>query len=219
VSISHPSKLDELIEALREIYASQIQLVSQFRGVNREHRLRCNECNRTWKAKLSSVLEGIGCPSCVRGVQRRNPRGKYKFKTVLLEGKSFRVQGYEPQALGWILQTKPTLKAKDIKVDTSGEVPTIQYKIGRRKRTYFPDMYIPKINRIIEVKSIHTLGIKTGKGWRKNQQKAKAVLEAGYAFALLLVKGDRIFLMPKDWYQMDRKDVLAKLVQRDSSLI
>jgi hypothetical protein len=137
-----------------------------------------------------------------------------------LGGRTFRVQGYEPQALEWILRNT-TVKASDIRVDTSGEVPTILYKLGRRTRSYFPDIFIPKRNTIVEVKSTYTLGLASGNGWRKNQAKAKAVLTAGYKFVMLVMdaKGGRMFRMPTDWYSRSRQSVLAEIAYQRADVL
>jgi hypothetical protein len=74
-------------------------------------------------------------------------------------------------------------------------------------------MFIPKRNLIVEVKSIYTLGLATGRNWRKNQAKAKAALDAGYKFAVLVMSasGKRVLKLPKDWHSRTRQSVLAEL--------
>ncbi len=210
----------EIIARIKKIHGVKIQLVGQYRGINHKYRFRCNPCGRSWKASMNNVLNSkSGCPTCATQLPSRinNGRNGYKFKTVEIHGCTFKVQGYEPQAIEWLLRNYPKIKAKDIKVDTSGEVPTIRYKIGRRNRTYFPDMYLPKLNHIVEIKSTYTSGLLTGKGWKKNQQKAKAVLAAGYKFSFLIFDkyGFKLSKLPKEWYKMTRLQVLTYLAHHN----
>jgi hypothetical protein len=107
------------------------------------------------------------------------------------------------------LVTQRNVKPKDIVVDSTGRVPVIDYRVGRRNRRYYPDIYLPKAKRIVEVKSGYTLGLDTGRGWKKNQEKAKAVIAEGYKFTLLVMneKG-QCLMMPKKWFDMTRKEVV-----------
>jgi hypothetical protein len=153
------------------------------------------------------------CPSCA--VVKRSKKNRYAYKEYERGGKIFKVQGYEPLALDWIFKKHKGLKVKDIEVESSGKVPVIDYKVGRRNHRYFPDMFIPSQNLIVEVKSTHTLGVINGRHWKRNQEKAKACISQGYKFNLLLMgpKGKRLWL-PKDWYSLSRKDVLAQVAYR-----
>jgi hypothetical protein len=205
-----PVSYDEVIARIKAVHGTKYQLVGNYLGMLRKHRIRCNECHTSWKVVIASVIhKGSGCPNCAKITRNRN--NSYKFKEVEIQGTTFKVQGYEPQAIEWLLLNNPKLKATDIKVDSSGEVPAVRYKMGKRMHTYFPDIFIPRRNHIIEVKSDYTLGIKTGKNWRKNQAKAKAVLAAGYKFSMLVMTGNgkRLFKLPEDWHSMTRLKVLT----------
>lgn len=130
------------------------------------------------------------------------------MKEVTLQGITVQVQGYEPQALQWLLEYR-NVKMKDVAVDSSGNVPVIPYRIGRRNHHYYPDIYIPKFKRIVEVKSSYTLGMLTGRQWKKNQAKAKACIESGYKFTLMVMGGDgQRWWIPHNWYDLDRKQVV-----------
>lgn len=86
-----------------------------------------------------------------------------------------KVQGYEPFALADLLTT---YTEEQIKTDRA-DVPTIQYETDDgKKRRYFPDIYIPHENRIIEVKSTWTYTCKTD----NISQKQTACEAAGYKY-------------------------------------
>lgn len=208
---------------IKEVHGVKIQMVGQYINMDTRHRFRCNICERTWKTAFTNVVNRkSGCPSCATQLPTRlsSSRSGFKRKTLSIDGIQFKVQGYEPQGIEWILRHSK-LKAKDIKVDMSGEVPTIRYKIGKRNRTYFPDIFIPKLNRIVEIKSTYTLGLTTGRDWKKNQAKAKATIEAGYKFTLLVMNthGFKIFKLPSDWYNMTRLEVLTYLAYHGADIV
>jgi hypothetical protein len=100
-------------------------------------------------------------------------------------GRQEKVQGYEPLALDYLLKT---YNEDDIKVNRK-EQPEIWYtSTDGIKHRYFSDIYIPKANLIVEVKSSWTykLGMKLG----KIQLQEQACKDAGFDY-LRLVYNDR----------------------------
>jgi hypothetical protein len=76
---------------------------------------------------------------------------KYK-KYILPSGKETNVQGYENFALDILLKEF----TEDEILNSRTDMPVIRYYYKNVNRRYFPDIYIPKLNKIIEVKSIWT---------------------------------------------------------------
>ena len=95
-------------------------------------------------------------------------------KYTLPSGKIVNVQGYEPAVLDDLLKSGFT--ENEIIIDKRS-VPVIWYEFENKKRRYFPDIFIPKYNLIIEVKSLYT--------WKadkyKNLAKINACKVAGYS--------------------------------------
>jgi DNA invertase Pin-like site-specific DNA recombinase len=91
------------------------------------------------------------------------------------------IQGYEDHFLDFIFNNK-LLNEKDIVY----RPPTIRYKdINNINRLYYPDFYIPKLNLIVEIKSLYILNIQT----RENFEcKKKACMDNGYNFLCILDK-------------------------------
>ena len=202
------------LAALHGRYGTDLQLVGKYRRVPRL-RFKCYKCLHTFKAPRETILyRSVGCPCCVASIRVKNGQKWAKVKTVIKNGVELRLQGFEPQALDWILSRFPKLKVSDFIFDSSGQTPRIKYNVGRRTHTYFPDMYLPKQNRIIEVKSDYTLGLNTGKHWRKNQEKAIACLEQGYKFTMLVMTaGGKRIRLPTKWYLKSRQKVLTEMKQ------
>ncbi len=100
-------------------------------------------------------------------------RKEYKWKT----GEISIVQGYEPIVLKELEDSGYTYE----KVITgASRIPTIPYIFENTQHLYFPDIFIPSENLIIEVKSEYTLN----KEFDRNKAKFKAVEEAGFNFKL-----------------------------------
>lgn len=126
-------------------------------------------------------LIGQGCPTCAQHAKLRTHR------TIKRGSKSFLVQGYEPFAIDWLLETQG-LRPSDILC--GDKVPVIQYNWNGRNRRHYPDLYVPKLNRLLEVKSLWTLGLTNhAKGKKvRSQMRAKrlAAKSAGFIYSVLL---------------------------------
>ena len=105
---------------------------------------------------------------------------KYRWKEYIMpSGKSIKVQGYEPQALDFLL-TKYT---EDEIISSRKEIPKIWYFTDNgNSHRYYPDFYIPKENLIIEVKSTYTVKCDI----EKNLLKKEATINSGYEYQLLI---------------------------------
>lgn len=69
-----------------------------------------------------------------------------------------KVQGYEPFALDDLIKK---YNEEQIKTDRKN-IPRIPYKLEGKQKYYFPDIYIPDENFIIEVKSNYTYNSNNG---------------------------------------------------------
>ena len=97
-----------------------------------------------------------------------------------------RVQGYEPFALDDLLK----LYTEEQIITQRKHIPRIPYSVDSKKCYYFPDIYIPHENKIIEVKSTWTLNINP----EIIDAKAEATTAAGYTYELWCfnAKGERV---------------------------
>jgi hypothetical protein len=124
----------------------------------------------------------------------QNPEIQEKIQTTAKKYKDFKmpsgeirkVQGYEPFALTTLLQT---YTEEQIKTDRK-DVPRVEYEYDKKKRYYFPDIFLPHENKIIEVKSTWTYKCKAD----NVNQKAEACSEKGYVFEFWVynAKGERV---------------------------
>lgn len=87
-----------------------------------------------------------------RDIFEKNQKSRFKCKIFKFKsGQEIKVQGYEIYALE-LLEKK--YKFEEIKIGK--DVPSIDYLYNNKKCRYFPDIFIPKENLIIEVKSDYT---------------------------------------------------------------
>lgn len=127
-------------------------------------------CKKYWMDKYG-VENAIQVPEFFEKSQRNSRRLKsYSFPS----GKEVKIQGYERYALNLLIKS---YTEEDIIVG-SGLVPEIFYDYENKIKRYFTDIYIPKNNLMIEVKSIYTMECDID----INLAKRKACLEQGFDF-------------------------------------
>jgi hypothetical protein len=108
-----------------------------------------------------------------------------KYKKTTIDGVEIMYQGYELKAIYRLIGEGYNIK--DLIIGKSN-VPSFNYTHNGKKRYYFPDIYIPKDNRIVEVKSIYYYN----RYLDKNLLKRDAVLKKGYKFDFYIMnKSDK----------------------------
>jgi hypothetical protein len=158
---------------------------------------KCLVCSNKWKVKPNDVCtaktESNRCPVCAYADSKSN---SFKRKPYTLGNRKIKVQGYETLALDYIIN-KIGVKPKHIIAGEPKRIPIIYYANGIR---YYPDIYIPKLNIIAEVKSEYTLGLTRKKLFELTQRKAEASIESGFKFKLLIMAPDGTrYKTPKNW--------------------
>ncbi len=148
-----------------------------------------NQADIVKQKKVKTSLERYGTeyPMQCTDVQEATQKKAFAHKDYIMpSGTIRRIQGYEPFALDLLLKTY----TEDQIITTRKEIPRVAYTVGDKNRYYFPDIFIPHENRIIEVKSTWTYKCTTD----NIQLKADATRAAGYEFELWVFdgKGDRI---------------------------
>jgi len=139
--------------------------------------------------KVITCNERYGTDNALQNpeILEKTLKSRYQFKTFIYpDGDSIRVQGYEPWALQELVDEG--FRSDEIITDKK-EVPEIWYNDeNNTKRRYFVDIYIPKINKMIEVKSTWT--IKSEKD--KIIEKAKECIKQGYDYQIWIYTDKKI---------------------------
>lgn len=119
----------------------------------------------------------------------KQSNGFYKMKKyVMPSGNEIMYQGYEHFALNELLQNK--ISESDI-IISRNQVPEIYYyDKSNKKRRYYVDIYVPSLNKCIEVKSEYTMKINIDTVYRK----MASSIASGYSYEIWIYnnKGNKI---------------------------
>lgn len=197
---------------LRKKFKGSVECLGTFSTVVRRIAHRCLVCATEWKPEPRHMITGTGCcPSCA--VERNHEITFKRWKTIKVGDKKIKLQGYEVFAVRMLQKMGVNLSKMLFKLGEGK--PTVKYQFEGKAHQYLPDMFFSPKNRIIEVKSIWTLGL--GKQsvavFKRNCAKARACVKQGFEFTLMVFdkKGNRI-AFPKQWYECTRNE-LQELVQ------
>lgn len=159
--VTNSGAVPEVIEKIKESYVKKFGC----------HPKQTKEVQEKWK---QTCLEKYGGhPNQNVNVQEKHEKSSYRFKDYTFpSGKVVKIQGYEWKALDELLKL---YKEEEIIVGRK-EVPKVEYSIHDVKHVYYPDIYIPIHNKIIEVKSEWTCQLKRS----YVEEKAEATARAGY---------------------------------------
>ena len=150
------------------------------------HGVMYNSQREDVKAKIvDTFMKNHGVPHPMQNpeVLERQMKSSFSHKEFTFPcGKTVSVQGYEPFALDNLV--KEGFTSSDILLGAS-EVPEIWYLKNEKSHRYFCDIYIPKINKMIEVKSSWTIQLLTG----NIDEKAIASKQAGYLYEIWVFDG------------------------------
>jgi hypothetical protein len=133
------------------------------------------------KKRKINALEKYGVDHHMKNLEifEKQQKNSYYFKDYIMpSGKIVKVQGYENRALDELLK----IHSEDEIVVSNSEIfkllGAIEYEQDGKTHRYFPDIYIPKLNLIIEVKSTRTFSVNK----KKNLLKKQAVEDKGINF-------------------------------------
>jgi hypothetical protein len=142
------------------------------------------------KIKNTNIIKyGVEYASQNPDIQEKIKINGKKYKNYMMPSGSIRkVQGYEPFALDILMQE---YNEDQVKTDRK-DVPRISYQVDNKNKYYFPDIFIPHENRIIEIKSTWTYKCKQD----NIQQKKKACIDQGYKYEIWCFnsKGEKVEL-------------------------
>lgn len=132
-------------------------------------------------------------------------RARYKSHPVTIGDKLHKVQGYEPYVINELLAQGCAPEH----IIPYGKVITY-FKPKNIKSRYIVDIWLPNINRCIEVKSTYTAGLhKNGSHmWRMLQRKSEAVAREGHSSMLAIVCPNKGIYALKEPHLLKRSDVL-----------
>lgn len=170
---------------------------------------KCLVCKNEWSTRPKRIMF-CGCPYC----KMRNAKSAFLStnKKVKVGKREVAVQGYEPQAIKILLNY---VKPGQLKFGV--EVPIIKSLDGRN---HYPDIWIPHINTIVEVKSLFTLGITDAFRFKSVQDKAIAAEACGYNYVVMVIstKGELINILLNNWKKWSWTRLLKAVEGKDKNL-
>ena len=185
---------DRLLEIQK---LAEVKFLEKYENSDTPIKVKCVKCNRIWKPLIGNLVRSGPC-RCDKNVSGKATEfithSGFLFKYAKLGNRTVTVQGSEHLALEYLVETKK-ISPKRIRVSSEGGVPIINYKYAKITHRYYPDILIDD-NTIVEVKSPYTLF----KTLQVNKRKAKACIDQGYEFILLVSVNDKIIKMPKSWF-------------------
>ena len=166
-----------------------------------------------------------------REVQDRMKSSGHKIKEVEIGGYSFRLRGFEPQAIE-ILIAQHGCQAASILHTASEGLPSVEYQDYVRKggkvvkvegkktpqvRQYHPDLLVllKGVWTLIEVKSVMSLGLCTSKGiFAQVQRKAQGCVDSNfYPYKLLLVLDKNHAIFVDDILTVSKSKLLRRVAK------
>ena len=155
-----------------------------------EHNFQAGELRDNRKITFLAKY-GVEYPSQNVEVMEKAQRNALKYKPYKFPSGEIRnVQGYEPLALDELVKV---YSEEQLKTDRK-DVPHVEYTIGNKKHFYFPDIWIPHENKLIEVKSTWTMKKKS----EITMAKANSCRDKGYCFEIWVYdgKGGKNIILP-----------------------
>ena len=193
---------ERYVSKLRDKVGETVSLLGNYSNQSTNTLHRCNICSHEWNPLPGLLLAGYGCPVCG---QRKSHISATKFKSICLDGKEFsKLQGYEPQALQWIVQNK-NIHVDDIVTAHSG-APYLEYvDFDGVSRKHYPDIFVKSKNLLVEVKSSYTFK----KALKRNQCKCRAAHQLGFKYVVLVLdRSGNPLKLPKGWEQYSEKQLI-----------
>jgi hypothetical protein len=135
--------------------------------------------------------EGLTGAMQVPDMFYKQQKNGHKLKSITIDDIEIFYRGYELKAVYKLLEEGYIISDLNLSVGN----PTINYIFEGKNKKYYPDIYIQKDNKIIEVKSLWTYT----NNLNKNLAKERAVLNLGYDF--------EFYIMDKNGNRLERPSI------------
>lgn len=162
----HPMLCPDIKAKIQQIFREKYNSISPFG--NKEIQEKSKDTNISRYGFTNAMQNGE--------ILKKQQQSSYKYKEYSLpDGKTIDVQGYEHYILNYLFENNYNQNEIITGID---KVPNIKYMFENKEHVYFCDIFIPKENKIIEVKSKYTYE----KELERNILKKEACIRDGYDF-------------------------------------
>lgn len=163
----------------------KIQVVGKLKS--KATKVKCLDCGHTWDTSLDSLKRNCPCPACAKERVYR-----FDYHTTKFGKRSVRAQSLELLAATWLVKDLG-YSADKMTVRSEGRAPEVKYKFKGRWKYFTPDLAYSK--ELFEVKTLWTLTLE----YKQLVEKAKASIDQGYAYKLLVAIQGQVFKLPDTW--------------------
>lgn len=73
---------DAFLSRLKEAFNEKYSPLEEYRGMNTNINVKCNECNKSWCVKPANLFSGYGCPHCKESNYEKNVRELLNEKNI-----------------------------------------------------------------------------------------------------------------------------------------
>jgi hypothetical protein len=192
---------DSFIEKARKVHGDKYTYEkTRFSHITAKVTITCPKHGDFEQQASNHVNVGAGCYWCGKESASKKIVGHQmqyaKTRTVVLDNKPYVIQSSsELVVLEKLL--------KKYKVRAQNDCPVIEYRKDKRTHNHRPDFYLPKVNRLVEVKSAWTLGVLESQlksdTFATCKLKVKAAKEQGYHYSVVVVKRGQHVVLPSAW--------------------
>ena len=118
-------------------------------------------------------------------------KSMFKHKTVNINEKEFtQLQGYEETGINYLLEHIDNITVDDILAGKECRNINIKYTHNGKYRVYFPDIYVPKLNMLVEIKSDYIFNLDI----ERNMSKHNACKSQGFNHIILVFDNKKKFV-------------------------
>jgi hypothetical protein len=134
---------------------------------------------------------GVSSAMHVPELFTKQNKNRYKFKTATINGILFEnLQGYEELGIRRLIDTHK-IDVSDIVAGRAEDIPRVWYHDDKGvRRMYYPDIFVPKRNLLVEVKSVFTFANSYSMSFAK-QAASKA---AGFDHIMIIFNNKQQFV-------------------------
>lgn len=182
------SKKTKLERYGNEYYANWKQSAEKNRSKTKDQQHEINNKRRDTNLERFGVVSPFLLPEVLKKSAKSNTSGK---DYILPSGKIIGVRGYENKVLDILLKTYNEEELIIHNSKSTYNIPIFEYlTVERQTYKYYPDIYIPKENKIIEVKGMWWWNANNKLGYEgrliNNLRKKDAVINAGHQYEVWL---------------------------------
>lgn len=209
--LSKPRKYttEKFIEEARKIHGLRYDYSRvRFESITAKVAITCKEHGTFLQSGNNHLKRKSGCPKCKAEDASKRMVGHQAVyphaRLVDIEGQEFCVNSEAECVVAALL-------VKKYRVVDQREAPPIKYSFRGQIHRHRPDFYLPELRRLVEVKSLWSIGASPSNlpehTFAVCKSKARAADKAGFDYRIIVVERGRVVPLPSDWVSWSKRKV------------